>query len=78
MKTHFRSSRYLPKKLHRPYVRNRVSFTSQLYPNEHSSRSLLSAGASGSFSIKLLPLIAALGCAAATLIIVSKIKAYFE
>lgn len=74
MKTSFKHKRFLPRCLHKPYIKNHITFTSELYPNDNSSRSIITTGASGSFSIKLMPLIAILGFTTASLMILSKLK----
>jgi len=70
LKKHGKLSRIFKK----PYVQNRITFTSQLYPNANSSRPALTAGASGSFSIRLLPLLAWLGAMTALFVVASKFR----
>lgn len=57
----------------RPYVSNRITFTTELYPNENASKSIFTAKATGIFNIRLIHLLAALGAGAAALTLTSKI-----
>lgn len=64
----------IKKRLHKPYLKNRITFTSELYPSDKSTKSIITAGASGSFSIRLLPLAAAIGFCATLIMIAAKFK----
>lgn len=64
----------LNKRLHMPYLKNRITFTSEFYPSDKSTKSLVTAGASGSFNVPLMPVAAAVGVFAAAVVIISKIK----
>jgi len=76
MKTKLKKNGKLFRMFKKPYVQNRVTFTSQLYPNANTSKPALTAGASGSFNIPLLPLLAWLGAMTAVFVVVSKMRSH--
>ena len=76
MKTKLKKNGKLSRMFRKPYVQNRVTLTSQLYPNARSSKPALTAGASGSFNIALLPLLAWLGAITAVLVMASKLRSH--
>ncbi len=74
MKTKIKGKKALLRKLHKPYINNRITFTTEFYPNERSTRSLITAGATGSISVKLIHFVAAVWIVSAGMIIRSKFK----
>ncbi len=74
MKTKTKGKKALIRKLHKPYINNRITFTTEFYPSERSSRSLITAGATGSISVKLIHFVAAVGILSAGMMICSKFK----
>lgn len=74
MKKELKIKRKLPSGFRKPYVRNSISFRSELYPAEGASRSVMTAGASGSFNIKLMPLVLGLAASLSVCWFTGKIK----
>lgn len=60
--------------IRKPYIKNQISFTSTLYSSPTSDNSIVSAGASTGFDIKLSTLVAWVGGAVATLWLASKFR----
>lgn len=57
MKTKLNVKKKIPMKIRHPYVRNTISFHSELYPSDGSQKPVMRATSSGSFSVRLLPLL---------------------
>ena len=74
MKTKLKKNGKLFRMFKKPYVQNRVTFTSQLYPNANTSKPALTAGAAA--SISALPLLAWLGAMTAVFVVVSKMRSH--
>ena len=79
MKTEFRTNKKfnLKKGFHKPYFKNRISITSEFYPSDKSSKSLVRTGATGTFDIKLSTLATVFGVFMLISVITSKIKSLF-
>ncbi len=60
--------------IRKPYIKNQISFTSTLYSSPNSENSIVSAGASTGFDIKLTTLLSWIFGAVATLWVATKFR----